>query len=75
MDGGIEEPLASSHGARAVPGILCDVGNHAGIENALPIVLGIESRVEIQIGSSKVQTDRFGHPLQGVQTLWQQHHI
>jgi hypothetical protein len=63
MDGGIEEPLAPSLGALAVPGILCDVGDHARIENALAIVRGIKSSVEIQIGSCKVQTDRFGDPL------------
>jgi hypothetical protein len=37
--------------------ILFDVGDHAGIENALAIVRGIKSGVEIQIGSFKVQTD------------------
>jgi len=63
MDGGIEEPLAPSLGALAVPGILCDVGDHARIEHALAIVRGIKSSVEIQIGSCKVQTDRFGDPL------------
>ena len=69
MDGGIEEPLASSLGALAVAGILCEVGDQAGIENALAIALGIKARVEIQIGSCKVQTDRFGHSLQGLQTI------
>jgi hypothetical protein len=72
MDGGIEEPFAPSLGTLAVPGILGDVGDHSSIENALAIVLGIKSRVEIQIGSSKVQTDHLGHPLQGFQTLRQQ---
>jgi hypothetical protein len=75
MDGGIEEPLAPSHGLLAVAGILCDVGDHAGIENAFAIVRGIKASVEIQIGSSKIQTDRFGHPLQGFETLRQQNHV
>jgi hypothetical protein len=65
MDGGIEEPFAPSLGALAVAGILCDVGDHARIENARAIVRGIKASVEIQIGSSQVQTDRFGDPLQG----------
>jgi hypothetical protein len=65
MDGGIEEPLASALGALAVAGILFDVGNHARIENAFAIVRGIKASIEIQISSSKLQTDRFGHPLQG----------
>ena len=38
MDGGIEEPLASSLSAFAVARVLFDVGNHAGIENAFAIV-------------------------------------
>ena len=54
MDGGIEEPLAPSLGALAVAEILCDIGDHASIENALTIVCGIKTRVEIQIGSSKL---------------------
>jgi len=49
----------------AVAGILCDVGDHARLEHALAIVRGIKASVEIQIGSSQVQTDRFGDPLQG----------
>src|SRR6266850_4236345 len=75
MDGGIEEPLASSLGALAVAGILFDIGDHARIEDQLPIALGIKSRVEIEISPSKVQTDHFGHPLQSFQTLRQQDHI
>src|SRR5215510_2664408 len=75
MDGGIEEPLAPALGLPAVAGILFDVGNHAGIENALAIVRRIKASVEIQIGSPKIQTDRFGHPLQGFETRRQQHHV
>ena len=75
MDGGIEEPLAPSLGLLAVAGILCYVGDHAGIENAFAIVRGIKASVEIQIGSCEVQTDRFGHSLQGFQTLRQQEHV
>src|SRR5688500_12451850 len=49
MNSGIEETLASSLGALAVAWILCDVGNHSCIENALAIVRGIKASVEIQI--------------------------
>src|SRR5262245_58795078 len=51
MDSGIEEPLAPTLGALAIAGILWDIRDHAGIEHALAIVLGIKSGVEIQIGS------------------------
>jgi hypothetical protein len=65
MEGCIEEPFAPSLGAFAVAGILFDVRDHSSIENALAIVRGIKASVEIQIGSSKVQSDHFGQPLQG----------
>src|SRR5215510_7504970 len=64
VDSGIEEPFAPSLGALAVAGILCAVGDHASIEHARAIVCGIKASVEIQIGSSKVQSDHLGHPLQ-----------
>jgi hypothetical protein len=75
MDSGIEEPLAPSLGALAVAGILWDVGDHAGIENALAIVRGIKSSVEIQIGSCENQPDHFSDLLQGFQTIRQQQHV
>ena len=75
MDGGIEEPLTPSLGALAVAGILCDVRDHSGIENTLAIVRGVKSGVEIQLRSSKLQPDHFGHPLQGFQTIGQQDHV
>src|SRR5262245_61651302 len=75
MDRGIEEPLAPSLGALAVAGIFFDVGDHAGIENALTIVRGIKSGVEIEIRSCEDQPDHFSDLLQGVQTLWQQQHV
>ena len=75
MNGGIEEPFAPSLGALAVAGILFNVGDHTSVENALTIVRGIKASVEIQIGSSKVQPDHLSHPLQGFETLRQQHHV
>jgi hypothetical protein len=71
MASGIEEPL----GALAIAGILWDVRDHAGIENALAIVRGIKSGVEIQIGSCEDQPDYFSDLLQGFQTLRQQPHV
>jgi hypothetical protein len=38
VDGFVEEPLAPTLGALAVAGILFDVGDHAGIENAASIM-------------------------------------
>jgi hypothetical protein len=75
MDGGIEQTFSSSLRVLSIARILFDVGDHAGIEHALAIVCGIKAGVEIQVGSCQCQTNRFGHPLQGFEPLWQQHHI
>src|SRR5688572_8795051 len=63
VDRFIEQTLSSPLHLLSIARILFDIGDHARIENALAIVLGIKSSVEIQIGSSKVQTGRFGDPL------------
>jgi hypothetical protein len=71
MDGFIEETLAPSLCFLAIARILFNIGDHSGIENVLSIVLGIKSRVKIQIGSCECQTTRFGDQLQASQTLRQ----
>jgi len=63
MDCFVEQAFSSPLRLLSITRILFDIGDHARIENALAIVLGIKSRVEIQIGSSKVQTGRFSDPL------------
>jgi hypothetical protein len=75
MDGGIDQTLSPALHVLSIARILFDVRDHASIEDTLAIVRGIKASVEIQIGSSEVQTDRFGHSLQGFQSLWQQDHI
>src|SRR5215831_8660891 len=69
MDGGVEEPLAPALGALAVAGVLFDVGDHPGMENALAIGSGIKATIEIDIRPSEVQTDLFCHLLQRLQPL------
>src|SRR5436309_12693118 len=75
MDGGVEEPLAAALGVLAVAGILGDIGDQARIEDALPIVCRIKATIEIEIGTSEVQSDLFGHFLQRLEALWQQDHV
>ncbi len=75
MDRGVEQPLAPTLGALAVPRILLDVGDHTGIENALAIVGGIKAAIEVERGPSEVQPDLFGYLLQGVEALRQQDHV
>ena len=56
MDRGIEQPLPSALGVLAVAGILGDVRDHTSIEDELPIVSGIKTAIEVEIGASQVQT-------------------
>ena len=75
MNGFVEEAFASALGRLAVAGILWDVGDHAGIENALAVVCGIKAAIEVKVGAFQVQPDLLGHLLSGVQPLRQQHHV
>jgi hypothetical protein len=69
MDSGVEQPLPSALGVLAVAGILGDVREQAGIENALPIVRGIKAAIGIEMGSAEISTNLFGHPFQRLQAL------
>ena len=75
MDGFVEEAFASALGCLSVARILCDVGDQARIEDQLPVVRGIKAPIEVDIGSFQVQSDLFGHLLQGFQPIWKQDHI
>src|SRR4029453_8999926 len=66
MDGFVEEAFASALGRLSVARILCDVGDQARIEYALPIVCGIKATIEVEIGTSQVEPDLFSQLLQGV---------
>ena len=46
-----------------------------GIADRLAIGSGIKAAVEIDLSTSEVHPDLFGHLLQGVQTLGQQDHV
>jgi len=69
MDGFVEQPLAPALGRLAVAGMLLDVGDHARMENTLPIVRRIKATIKVERGSSQVQADLFGYLLQGFQAL------
>jgi hypothetical protein len=75
MDGGVEQPLAPALGRLAVAGILWDVRDHAGIENALPIVRGIKATIEVEVGPPQVQPNLLGHLLQTFQALGKEYHV
>jgi len=49
MDGCVEEAVASAFRGLAVAGILFDIGDQAGIENARAIVRGIKATIKVEI--------------------------
>ena len=69
VNGGVEQAFASALRGLAVAGILFDVGNQAGIENAFAITGGIKTAIEIELGASQVQPDLLDHLLQRFQPL------
>ena len=60
MDGFVEEAFASAFWGLAVARILFDIGDHAGIENALPVVCGIKATIKVEVGAFQVQPDLLG---------------
>src|SRR5215467_14083858 len=70
MDRFVEEALPSTLRALAVPRLLGDVGDQAGIEDALPIAGRIKAAIEVKVSTSEVQAHLFGHLFQRSQALW-----
>jgi hypothetical protein len=64
MDGFVEQPLPSALGGLAIAGILFDIGNQAGIKNALPIVRGIKATIKVKVGTTEIYTNLFRHLFQ-----------
>jgi phosphotransferase system glucose/maltose/N-acetylglucosamine-specific IIC component len=54
MDGSAEEAFAPPLGVLAIAGILLDVGDQAGIENALPIACRVKAAIKVEIGSAEI---------------------
>jgi xanthosine utilization system XapX-like protein len=75
MDGGVKEPLPPALGVLAVAGILGDVGEQAGIENALAIVRGVKATSAVEIRTSQSHPDLFGHLLQRFQARREQDQV
>ena len=68
-DGGVEQPLPPALGALAVAGILWDIGDQAGIKNALTIVRGIKAAIKVKVGTTEIYTNLFRHLFQRFQAL------
>src|SRR6202021_3755895 len=75
MDGSIEQTLPSALGDLPVAWVLLDVRDETRGEDGFAVVPGIKSAVEIEMRAVNVQIRQSGHPLQGVQSLWQEYGI
>jgi hypothetical protein len=70
MDGFVEAAFPSALRGLAVAGILCDIGDQAGIEHALPIVRGIKTAIKVEVGTSEVQPALLEAPCFKAFRLW-----
>src|ERR1700728_548126 len=75
MDGSIEQTLPSALRGLPVAWVLLDVGDETRVEDVFAVVPGVKSAVEIEMRAVNVQIRQSGHPLQGVQSLWQEYGI
>src|SRR5215510_13090959 len=75
MDRFVEQSLAPTLGGFAMTRVLCDIRNHASIEDHLPIALGIKAAIEVEIRAFQYEARLFCDVLQCFQTIWKQHHI
>ena len=75
MDGGIEQTLPPALRGLPVARVFLDVRDETCVEDRFAVVPGVKSAVEIEMRAVKVQIRQSGHPLQGVQSLWQEYGI
>ena len=50
--GGVAQPLASIRGCFVIARVLCDIRNHAGMDNALVIACGIKLTMQVEIDAT-----------------------
>ncbi len=75
MDGGIEQTLPPALRGLPVARVFLDVRDETCVEDGFAVVPGVKSAVEIEMRAVNVQIRQSGHPLQGVQSLWQEYGI
>src|SRR5271156_5591274 len=75
MDSSIEQTLPSALRDLPVAWVLLDVRDETRVEDGFAVVPGVKSAVEIEMRAVDVQIRQSGHPLQGVQSLWQEYGI
>ena len=74
LEGFLAQPRAPALGPLAVAGMFLEGGEHAGMEQALPMVRGIKAAVEGEGGAAHVAPDRLGSLLQGLQARRKEPH-
>jgi hypothetical protein len=67
--GGGAQPLPPALGGLAVAGMLWDVGDHASLENARPMVRGITAALQVDRGALEGEPGLGGALLQGAPPL------
>src|ERR1700733_6342676 len=75
MDGGIEQTLPPALRGLPVARVFLDVRDETRVEDGFAVAPGIKPAIEIEMRAVKVQIRQSGHPLQGVQSLWQEYGI
>src|SRR5208337_2597552 len=75
MNGGIEQPLPPTLRGLPIARVFLDVRYEARVEDRFAIVPGVESAIQVEVGTIKVQIRESGHALQRGQPLWQEHRI
>src|ERR1700719_2259916 len=75
MDGGIEQTLPPALRGLPVAWVVLDVRDEPCVEDRFAVMPGIKPAIEIEIRAVNVQIRQSGHPLQGVQPLWQEYGI
>src|SRR6202795_1528199 len=75
MDGGIEQTLPPALRGLPVARVFLDVRDETCVEDGFAVVPVDNFTVEIEMRAVNVQIRQSGHPLQGVQSLWQEYGI
>src|ERR1700686_41896 len=75
MDGGVEQPPPPAFQRLPVTRVFFDVRNEPRVEDRFAIVSRIESAIQVEVRAVDFQVREFGHALQRVQSLWEEHRV
>src|SRR3978361_2289857 len=75
MDGGVEQTLSPALRGLPVAQVFLDVRDETCVEAGFAVVPGVKYAGALAMRAVNVQIRQSGHPLQGVQSLWQEYGI